>query len=499
LIHEKSASKKTNRRGYIMRDLREWMDACEKEGQLKRIKMEVDWHLELGHIAALNERKRGPALLFENVKGYDMPVLSSAVATAERLAITCGRPSNYSMCDVARDWVKVLRDEKLIKPVEVKDNIPVMEEVIEEKDVNLYNFPAPQLYPRDGGRFLGLAFNWVTKDPVTGWTNVGLYRGQILDEKSMGFNVSAKSKHGKMHLDRSLASGHSKIQAACYCGCDMMHFLMGNTMVPVEVDEYDVIGAMTGEPVEVFKSDLTGLHLPAHAEIIMEGEIETDPNKWREEGPLGEFVGFYGASTGGGRRRKPWFSVKRIFRRKDAILPISTVGRPVGDTHIANTIGRTAYLWADLEMMKVPGIQSVYCPPEATGRFWVIISTKSPYPAHAYRVAEAVCASPTGHYGIKGIIIVDDDVRADDWDGIWWSLACRYNPATDTQILNKMRATPFDTALLPDAKALGSVIIMDATTPPEWGDKAPVKVELDEKTKNTILGRWQEYGFEEPY
>lgn len=482
-----------------MKNLREWMEVCEREGKLMRIKAEVDWHLELGHVGAMTERQGGPALLFENIKGYDMPVLSGTVATTERLAITCGLPASYSMCEVARVWMKALQGGKSIRPVEVKDNIPVMEEVTEEKDVNLYDFPAPQLYPQDGGRFLGLAFNWVTRDPETGWTNVGLYRGQVLDEKSMGFNVSAKSKHGKMHMDSALKLGKSKIPAACYCGCDMIHFVMANTMVPVGVDEYDVIGAVMGEPVEVFKSDLTGLLLPAHAEIILEGEIETDPDKWREEGPLGEFVGFYGASTGGGKKPKPFFTVKRILRRKDAILPISTVGRPVGDTHIATAIGRTAYLWADLEMMKVPGIQSVYCPPEATGRFWAIISTKSPYPAHAYRVAQAVGASPTGHYGIKGIIVVDDDVAADDWPGIWWSLACRYNPATDSQIINKMRATPFDPALPAGSKALGSVIIMDATTPPEWGDNVPLKVELDEETKNKVIGRWQEYGFEKPF
>ena len=155
-------------------------------------------------------------------------------------------------------------------------------------------------------------------------------------------------------------------------------------------------------------------------------------------------MGFYAAS---GEGPKPWLDIKRIYKRKDPIFVISTVGRPVGDAHMINAVGRMAYLWADLEMMKVPGIRSVYCPPEAAGRFWAIVSAKITHPAGAERVAEAVSCSPTGHFGIKGIIVVDEDVAADDMAGVWWSLACRYDPGADTQIINKMRPTPFDPAL----------------------------------------------------
>jgi len=391
--------------------------------------------------------------------------------------------------------MKIMTEEKLIKPVEVKSNIPAMEEVIEEKDVNLFDFPSPRLYPQDGGRYLGLAFNFVTQDPETGWTNLGTYRGQLFDEKTIGANMFVRSKHGRMHMEKFTKTG-SKMPAAAYCGCDMLHLVVGATMVPEQVDEYDVIGGLMGKPVEVFTSDLTGLKLPAHAEIILEGEIELDPAKFRTEGPLGEYVGFYAASGEG--VPKPWFQVKRILRRKNPIFVASTVGRPVGDAHIINAIGRTAYLWADLEMMKVPGIQSVYCPPEATGRFWAIVSVKSTYPAQAERVAEAVCASPTGHFGVKGVIVVDADVPADDMSGVWWSLAVRYNPIEDTQIIKKMRATPFDPSLPVGSKAIGSRILIDATTPVEW-EKKPLVVELDEDTTKKVVGKWQEYGFENPY
>lgn len=479
-----------------MKDLRDWMAAVEKEGELHRIKAEVDYELELGHVATLNERKSGPALLFENVKGYNIPVLSSTITTPKRVALTCGMPLNSSMCDVAREWMKVMAQKKLVAPVVVKDNIPVMEQVIEEKDVNLFDFPSPRLYPMDGGRFLGLAFNWVTQDPETGWTNIGTYRGQLLDEKSIGANMFIKSKHGYIHMDKTRKMGKTKMLAAAYCGCDMIHFLTGANMVPQGMDEYEVIGGIMREPVEVFKSDYSGLMLPANAEIILEGEIELDPKNFRPEGPLGEYPGFYGASGAFGTP-KPYFTVKRILRRKNPIFVISTVGRPIGDTHIANTIGRTAFVWADLEMMKVPGIQSVYMPPEAAGRWVVIVSAKCTFPAQAQRIAHAVLASPTGHFHSKVVIIVDDDVPADDLAGVWWSLAVRYNPKDDTQLINKIRATPFDPSLQPDAKDIGSAIILDCTTPVEWETK-PIKVEDDPETMKKVLSRWQEYGITKP-
>lgn len=472
------------------------MEICEREGELHRIKAEVDYDLELGHVATLNERKGGPALLFENVKGYSMPVLSSTITTPKRVAITCGRPVSFTMCQVAREWMTVMVQKKLLPPVEIEENIPVLEQVIEEKDVNLFDFPSPRLYPKDGGRFLGLAFNFVTQDPETGWTNVGTYRGQLLDEKTIGANMFIKSKHGYIHMEKNRKMGKTKMLAAAYCGCDMLHFLTASNQVPEGMDEYGVIGGMTGDPVEVFKSDYTGLMLPANAEIILEGEVELDPKNFRPEGPLGEYPGFYGASGEFGTP-KPYFTVKRILRRKNPIFVISTVGRPTGDTHISNTMGRTAFIWADLEMMKVPGIQSVYMPPEAAGRWWVIVSAKCTFPAQAQRIAHAVLASPTGHFHTKGVIVVDADVAADDLAGVWWSLGVRYNPKTDTQMIDKIRATPFDPALPAGQKDIGSAIILDCTTPVEW-DKKPLKVEDDPETMKKVMSRWQEYGFQKP-
>ena len=476
-----------------MKDLRGWIETCEKEGEVHWIKAEVDWNLEMSHIARLNESKKGPALIFEKVKGYDIPVLASAFTTPKRLAITLGLPTSYSMCDMARAWMEKTSKGELVKPVEVKNNIPVMEEIVEGDKINLFDFPAPQIYPQDGGRYIGTTSYLVTEDPDSGWTNLGTYRKQILDEKSVGIQI-LPGKHAEFHVKKYEKMG-KKVPAAAVIGCDPLHFIVSSTMVSADVDEYDVIGALRGEPVEIFRSDLTGLKLPANAEVILEGEI--DPTDLRPEGPLGEYTGYYSGKAKWGLP-KLWLNVKRILRRRKPIYHMTTVGPPVGEHHMIQALNRTATLWSDLEDMHIPGIKSVYCPYEATGRFWAIVSVKTMYPGHSNHVGNAVIATTTGHYGLKGVIVVDEDIPADDLTGVWWSLSVRYDPLRSTDIIKRGRSTILDPSLPIDAREIVSRIIMDATTPYEWKEK-PIKITLDEETKKRVISRWQEYGFAEPY
>ena len=160
-----------------MKSMRDFIKQAEKQGELKRIKAEVDWDLELSHIAKLNEEQSGPALLFENVKGYKTPVITSVCTTAQRLSIIMGQPSGTSLVDIMRAWVEF---GKKSKPPKWVDKAPCKENIMKGKDVDLFKFPAPKFYPKDGGRYFGTAHFFVTKDPDTGWVNLGTYRAQLL-------------------------------------------------------------------------------------------------------------------------------------------------------------------------------------------------------------------------------------------------------------------------------------------------------------------------------
>ena len=474
----------------VIRDLRDYIAACEKHGLLHRIKAEVDWNLELCHVAKVNEEQKGPALLFENVKGNSIPVFTSAFSTAARLAICLEQDPSLRMSQISKKWMERTTGE-LVKPKFV-DNPPVMENVIEGDAIDLEKFPVPWFYPDDGGRYFVTSGYFITQDPDTGWQNLGTYRAEVHGKNLLGAQF-IKGKHADMHMKQYQERGEL-MPAAVVVGCDPVLFLTAGTLVSSQVSEYDIAGALRQSPVSAFKSDLTGLTLPATAEIIVEGFI--DPNETMPEGPFGEYTGYYSGNKLE-EYPKPVMRVKRILHRNKPIFWSTTVGKPINDAHMITSVNRTATLWHDLEMMKVPGIQSVYLPPEATGRFWAVVSVKQMYPGHSNHVANAVIASTTGHYGVKGVIVVDHDIEADDWDRVWWALATRFEPKRGTQIIDRGRSTPLDPALPIDARDITSRILLDACLPYEW-KKKPIEIFMDREVLQKVSDRWNQYGFSGP-
>lgn len=467
-------------------DLRDFIDRCNEIGELKRITAEVDWNLEISHISKLNEEKGGPALLFENVKGYNSPVLTGAFGTPARLSIAMGMTTTHSMCDLAREWMK-LSVEEIIPAREVATG-PVMDNVDDADSVDLDKFPVPKFYPLDGGRYIGTAVFLVVRDPETGDINLGTYRMQMLDDRRCGVQI-LPGKRGDRIMKKYKKMG-KKMPAAAVIGCDPLLFLAGAQM-QAGASEYDIAGSIRGEPTEFIVSDFTGLPIPASAEIVLEGEI--DPENLQPEGPFGEYTGYYTDELNK-VIKKPCLEVKRVLHRNNPILWATSVGRPVTDVHMLLAFTRTASLWTDLEQMRIPGIKSVYIPPEAAGRFWAIASVEQRYPGHSSHVGNAIISTTTGSYGIKGVIVVDDDVKADDIGRVLWSLAVRYDPLRSTELIKRGRSTPLDPALDPNSnKLITSRIIMDATIPFEWENK-PKEITLDQEVLEKIQSRWKEYG-----
>ncbi len=467
-------------------DLRDFIDRCNEIGELKRITAEVDWNLEISHISKLNEEKGGPALLFENVKGYSSPVLTGAFGTPARLSIAMGMTTTHSMCDLAREWMK-LSVEEIIPAREVATG-PVMDNVDDADSVDLDKFPVPKFYPLDGGRYIGTAVFLVVRDPETGDINLGTYRMQMLDDRRCGVQI-LPGKRGDRIMKKYKKMG-KKMPAAAVIGCDPLLFLAGAQM-QAGASEYDIAGSIRGEPTEFIVSDFTGLPIPASAEIVLEGEI--DPENLQPEGPFGEYTGYYTDELNK-VIKKPCLEVKRVLHRNNPILWATSVGRPVTDVHMLLAFTRTASLWTDLEQMRIPGIKSVYIPPEAAGRFWAIASVEQRYPGHSAHVGNAIISTTTGSYGIKGVIVVDDDVKADDIGRVLWSLAVRYDPLRSTELIKRGRSTPLDPALDPNSnKLITSRIIMDATIPFEWENK-PKEITLDQEVLEKIQSRWKEYG-----
>ncbi len=467
-----------------MKDMRDFVAACEERGLLKRIKAEVDWDLELSHIAKLNEEQSGPALLFENVKGYDTPVITSVCTTVERLAVIMGQPENSSLGDLYAAWAKL--GENLLPPKEIDPaDAPCKQNKMMGDEVDLFKFPVPKFYPLDGGRFYGTAHFVITKDPDSGWVNLGTYRGQLLGKDKIGTQF-IKGKHADIMLKKYQALG-KPMPVASIVGCDPLLFILGAARVSAFVSEYDVAGALRGEPIEVVRGETVDLPIPAHAEIVVEGEV--DAEKFMDEGPFGEYTGYY---SGVGTDPRNFIDAKCVTYRDNPIFWGTTVGRAVTDTHMTMALSYGANLWQQLLAMKIPGLKGVYCPPEGSGRFLAIISMKQMYPGHADQVLTAAISTEMGAYGLKTVIVVDDDI--DPWDipRVMYALSFRFQP-NRCQIIKRGRSTPLDPSLPIDAREITGRLLMDATIPYEWKEK-PIPIELDPDVLKRVKARWSEFG-----
>jgi 4-hydroxy-3-polyprenylbenzoate decarboxylase len=292
-------------------------------------------------------------------------------------------------------------------------------------------------------------------------------------------------------IQAKYAARGERMPVAVVIGADPLHFLVSSTYVGPGVSEYDVIGALRQRPVPVFTSELNGLMLPANAEIILEGYV--DLQDLRPEGPLGEYTGYYSsAKEVSGNSLAPTVKVQRILHRQNPIFWASTVGKPVNDCHMIQAINRSAMLWHELETRKIPGINGVHVFPESCGWFWAAISLKQMYAGHVMQVGTTAIS----HYGLKGVILVDDDIPADDWTKILWALSVRFDPRRSIQIVDRGRSSALDPSYPPDSRLYMSKVIMDACTPFEWSEK-PREVFMDPATVQKVLARWKDYGFPE--
>ncbi len=468
------------------RDLREFLDRLEAEDHLRRIYKEVDWNLELSHIAKFNEEEHngGKALLFENVKDYPgWRVLTSALTAKERLALALELPTDMSLMNLSRAWVDRIQGKRV--PPRVVNSGPVHENVVQGDDVNIFKLPAPWFYPGDGGRYLGTAGYLISRNLDTGRLNVGTYRLMVVDEKRASIQM-IKAKDSEIDL-RGYAAKNIPMPVAYVCGAEPVLFLCGSTLFGLNESEYEIAGALRGEPVEVTQALTNDILVPATAELVIEGEIM--PGETLQEGPFGEYTGHYS----GKEFPKEFIQIKAITYRNNPILWSTTVGKPITDTHMIMAVNRTASLWNDLKAMNIPGIKAVYGPPASAGRMLVIISMKPMYHGHSTQVGLAAFATVTGNYGLKTVILVDDDIDPENMDQVIYALSFKYQPDFGTQIIRRGRSTPLDPSLpIGDARYMTSRIIIDCTTPYEWKEK-PKPIFLDENMVKHVKEHWDEY------
>jgi 4-hydroxy-3-polyprenylbenzoate decarboxylase len=475
-------------------DTHEFITELEKKGELKRVKTEVDSNLEIAEILRREMYSNGSAILFENVKGYDIPVLGNAFGSMKRLEIGLEmtdfteigqRIADMTKMDIPSGFLNKIK--KLPELSKMASSFPKAETrgpvtEITSSDASFDDLPILKSWPNDAGRFITLGLV-ATKHPETGVRNLGVYRMQIID-KTHALMHWQKHKRGAHHGDISKERGE-KIPAAVIIGGEPATIFSSIAPVPEGLDKYLFAGITRKEGIKTVKCKTIDLDVPANAEIVLEGYV--DPEDIRDEGPFGDHTGYYTPAE-----PYPTFTLTGIMRRKDPIYVTTVVGKPVlEDAYIGKVIERS---FLPLIRMLQPEVVDYSMPAAGWFQGLAIISIKKRYPGQAKKVMMGLWGM--GQLSLtKTFVVVDDDINVHDMNDVIWAITTRADAARDTIIINN---TPTDT-LDPASPLvnLGSKMGIDATQKTkEEGYEREIQqlVKVDDKTKNLVDSKWSDYG-----
>ncbi len=476
-------------------DLPSFIQRLDEEGELARVKAEVDWKYELSAIARkVYGPPPGPALLFEKVKDYDSPVFVGGLHTLRRVAIALGLDPQIDEASLVKEYVSRL--EHPVKPV-IVDSGPCKENIYFDDDVDVLKFPVPLWGERDGGRYIGTWHQVVTKDPETGWTNVGTHRMMVHERNICGIFFPPFQHIALMYAKYQKMNRPMPI--AISIGNDPVGILVSTSAFPAGVNEWTMAGALRGRPMELVKGETVDLEVPAHSQIVLEGEIL--PLERRAEGPFGEHTGFYG----GGIRPLPIVKVKCITHRNNPIFRGTVMGRPITEDSRITSINLAAQAMTAYRTSGFLGVTAVRFPPGGDPWFCSMISIKKSYSSHALDAGRLLLSSKVGKF-TKLVIVVDDDIDIYNFDQVLWVLNTRFQAGRDMHITHNESGSGLDPSVRHDFLGFTDKMIMDATWtttpdfPPrdDWdGERHPPEVVTGEEIKKLVEKRWKEYGIDQ--
>ncbi|USD37364.1 MULTISPECIES: 4-hydroxy-3-polyprenylbenzoate decarboxylase [Ferrimonas] len=485
------------------RDIREFISHLEQAGELKRVAAEVDPHLEMTEISDRVLRSGGPALLFENVKDKQMPVLANLFGTPKRVAMALGREDSSALREVG-ELLAFLKEPEV--PSGFKDAIskvpmfkqalnmppkrvskaPCQQVVISGDDVDLTQLPIQHCWPGDVAPLVTWGLT-ITKGPNQKRQNLGIYRQQLLGKNKLIMRWLAHRGGALDYKDFQEKHPGERYPVSVALGSDPVTILGAVTPVPDAMSEYAFAGLLRGERTEVIKSISNDLDVPAHSEIILEGYLE--PGEEADEGPYGDHTGYYNEVE-----RFPVLTVTHITMRKDAIYHSTYTGRPPDEPAMLGVALNEVFV--PILKKQYPEIEDFYLPPEGCSYRMAVITIKKQYPGHAKRVMMGAWSFLRQFMYTKFIIICDDDVNARDWNDVIWALTTRVDPSRDTLMVDN---TPIDYLDFASPVAgLGSKMGIDATnkwpgeTQREWGEP----IVMDEAVKTRVDDLWDSLGID---
>ena len=474
--------------------IQHFIDELEKAGELKRVKTEVDTNLEIAEILRRVSYTNGPAVLFENVRNYEIPVLGNALGSIKRLEIGLETKDFSEIGQRIADMTKMEipsgvfnKIRKLPELSKMSESFPKLGKSGPVTDIinnspTFDKIPILKSWPKDAGKFI--TFGLVaTKHPETGVRNLGVYRIQIIDDTHALMHWQ-KHKRGAAHHDL-LKEKNNKIEAAIIIGGEPATVFSAVAPVPEGLDKYLFAGITRKKGIKTVKCKTIDLEVPANAEIVFEGYV--DAMDVRDEGPFGDHTGYYTP-----KEPFPTFTLTGIMQRKNPVYLTTVVGKPIlEDAYIGKVIERS---FLPLIKMLHPEVVDFSMPPAGWFQGLAIVSIKKRYPGQAKKVMMGLWGM--GQLALtKIIVVVDSDINVHNVNEVIWAITTRSDAARDTIIINN---TPTDTLDPASPKVnLGSKLGIDATQKTlEEGFEREIQeeVKVDESTKEMVDSKWSNYG-----
>ena len=454
-------------------DLRDFIRALEKHGELKRIQFEVSPELEITEFADRSVKSGGPALLFEKPGNFSVPVLINAFASMRRMEIALEVSSVDEVAARISEFLEMRMPEGIIGKLKMLPKLGEIgaffpkivsggpcKDVIRRDEFSLDEFPILKCWPQDGGRYITLPMVF-SKNPDTGKRNCGCYRMQVYDARTTGMHWQTH-KQGAEHYRRLRAAGTTKrMEVAVAIGADPATMYSAILPLPPDLDEMMIAGFLRSKPVEMVKCETVDIEVPAQAEIVLEGYVEL--GEMRREGPFGDHTGFYSLDDD-----YPVFHVTCITHRKNPIYATTIVGPPpMEDFYMGKAIER---IFLPLMRLQLPEVRDICMPAEGIFHNMILVAIRKSYPGHARKVMHAIWGLGQAMFS-KVIVVVDEDVNVQNVREVAWKALNNIDPERDIQFV----MGPFDS--LDHASRLanyGSKMGVDATKKwPEEGFARP--------------------------
>jgi UbiD family decarboxylase len=466
----------------MYKDLREFIGLVDKLGMLRRIEG-ADPRFEIGGITEVAAGLPDcPALLFDAIKGHPrgFRVFTNATTSVQRASLALGLDPTLRPLDALKTWMEKRKTLRPQPPVAVRA-AAFLENSMTGAAVNIARFPAPTWHRHDGGPFIGSGSLVIMRDPDGGWINASIYRVQVHGANTVTVQFDHGGRHGAIIAKKYWDRGAS-CPIAIVHGEDPALFIAGFEYLPDGASEYEFAGSIKGAPIEVCDGPLTGLPIPAFAEIVFEGRLVPMSEATLPEGPFGEFTGYYAAAA----RPGPVMEVTAIHHRNDPILLGSPPMKPPR-FHFGLPF-RAATIWSNLEAAGVTDVVGAW---QHVSQLMTVVALRQRYDGHAKRAALVAAAHS---YMARIVVVVDDDIDPSNLADVMWAVATRCEPAEGIDILRNAWSSALDPRISPDDKARGvtshSKAIIDACRPFGWIDKFPKASALSAEEARAIEGRW---------